>query len=181
MKNYVLFFQGGGGQEDHDADQKMVASLQSYLSSEYEIRYPLLANEEAPDFGRIKQIAHEISVSKEPLILVAHSLGASSLLKYLSEFKITKTIAGIFLMATPFWSGKEEWEKPLKLESNFAEKLNKDIPLFFYHNHDDEEAPFAQFEHYKGLLPWATFRALPSGGHQFVKGLQAIADDIQGL
>jgi hypothetical protein len=38
-------------------------------------------------------------------ILIGHSLGGSFLLKYVSEEKIGKTIAGIFLIATPYWGG----------------------------------------------------------------------------
>lgn len=178
MKKQILFLQGGGGQEDHDADGKMVASLQSHLGSDYQIHYPILPNEETPDFGRVKQITHELAASEEPLILVAHSLGASMLLKHLSETKQTKKITGIFLMATPFWSGKEDWEKALTLQPDFSDKLNKDIPLFFYQCRDDEEVPFVQFEQYGKLLPWATFREMPSGGHQFEKGLKMVADDI---
>ena len=181
MNTHILFFQGGGGQEDHEADAKMVASLQSHLGSNYEIHYPLLPNEEAPDFGRLKQIAHEISVSQEPLILVAHSLAASMLLKYLSEVNNTKQITGVFLIATPFWSGKEDWEKPLTLKPDFAERLDQQVPLSFYHCRDDQEVPFAQFELYKKYLPWATFCDIPSGGHQLDNGLKAIAHGIDSI
>jgi len=38
-------------------------------------------------------------------ILIGHSLGGSFLLKYVSEEKIAKTVAGIFLIATPYWGG----------------------------------------------------------------------------
>lgn len=178
MKKQVLFLQGGGGEEDYEADRKMVIALQAELGKDYTIDYPLLVNEEAPDFGRVKQIAFEISKREDELILVAHSLGASMLLKYLSENKITKSIGGIFLLAAPFWSGKEDWKQPLKLQPGFDNKLDKSIPLFFYQCRDDEEIPLKQFESYKGKLPWARFREFVSGGHQFDKRIPEVADDI---
>ena len=88
MKKQVLFLQGGGGREDYEADAKLVASLQKELGEGYEVHYPVLPDEEAPDFGRISQIAKEITSIKGEVILVAHSLGASMLLKYLSESRV---------------------------------------------------------------------------------------------
>jgi predicted alpha/beta hydrolase family esterase len=181
MKKQVIFFQGGGGQEDHDADAAMVASLKTKLGLSYSIHYPLLPNEEAPDFGRHQQIRREISASENGVTLVAHSLGASMLLKYLSETQVAKKIAGIFLLATPFWSGDEDWVNALRLQPDFAAKLDEKIPLFFYHCRDDEEAPFAHLALYKQKLPWASFREIPVGGHQFNNDLTPVANDIKSL
>jgi uncharacterized protein len=181
MRKHVIFFQGGGGQEDHDADAKLVASLTWQLGSNYWVHYPLLPDEEAPDLGRHKQIDHEISVSEEEVILVGHSLGASMLLKYLSENKVQKKIAGIFLIATPFWSGDEDWVEAFKLQPDFAERLNKKTPLFLYHCHDDQVVPFAQFSIYRQKLPWASFREIPAGGHQLNNDLTIVANDIKSI
>ena len=178
---HVIFFQGGGGEEDHNADADMVASLKSELGPKYSIRYPLLPNEDGPDFGRRKQIGREISESQQGVLLVAHSLGASMLLTYLSETDIKKKIAGMFLIATPFWSGEEDWAKAFKLPSDFSERLKKEIPLFFYHSRDDEEVPYAQFLIYQEKLPWASFREIPKGGHQLGNDLGIVARDISSV
>ena len=181
MSKHIIFFQGGGGQQDHDADAKLVASLKSELGSSYVIHYPLLPEEQSPDFGRRKQIGHEISATSEEVILVAHSLGASMLLAYLSENKVRRKIAGIFLISTPYWSGSEDWVKPLKLQPEFAERLNKNIPLFFYHSRDDKEVPFDHLAIYRQELPWATFREITTGGHQLDNDLGVVANDIKLL
>jgi predicted alpha/beta hydrolase family esterase len=181
MSKHIIFFHGGAGEEDYEADEKLVASLQSVLGATYSVRYPFLRNEETPDYGRRKQIGHEISASPEDVILVGHSLGASMLLVYLSENAIAKKIAGIFLIATPFWNGEEDWVKPLKLQSDYAEKLDKKIPLFFYHCLDDEEVPFAHFTIYRQQLPWASFREIPAGGHQLNNDLTLVAKDIKSI
>lgn len=135
----------------------------------------------APDFGWLKQIGEEIGKLRDNIILVAHSLGASLLLKYLSENKVSKKVAGIFLIATPFWSGKEEWVQGLKLQEDFAENLPKNSRIFFYHCRDDEEIPFDHLASYRHKLPGVTFREIESGGHQLDNNLNLVAKDIKDL
>jgi uncharacterized protein len=53
--------------------------------------------------------------------------------------------------------------------------------LSFYHCLDDEEVPVEQFAIYKQHLPWATFREVPTGGHQFNEDLSIVAADIDRL
>ena len=112
---------------------------------------------------------------------MAHSLGASLLLKYLSEKKFSKKVAGIFLISTPFWSGKESWVQGLKLQENFTERLPKNSRIFFYHCRDDEEIPFDHLASYRHKLPAATFREIESGGHQLGNDLNLVATDIKEL
>lgn len=182
MNKYVLFIQGGGGKEDYAADAKLVSSLQQHLGESYLVHYPLLLpDESAPDFGRKKQIEKEISKIKEEIILVGHSLGASMVLKYLSESQAKKKIEGIFLLSAPFWSGEEEWKQGLKLQEDFAAKLPKDVPIFLYHCRDDEEVPFDNLRLYSENLPQATVRQIVSGGHQLNNDLSLVAKDIKSL
>ena len=180
-KKQMLFIQGGGD-DGYGADAILVASLQKALGIDYEIIYPQMQSDEAAsDFGWPKQIGEEIGKLREGVILVAHSLGASMLLKYLSENKIPKEPAGIFLIATPFWSGNEEWVRGLKLQQEFAQKLPKNSRIFFYQCRDDEEIPFNHLASYRDSLTSATFREIESGGHQLNNDLNLIAKDIKDL
>ena len=181
MENQVIFLHGGGSREHYDADEKLAESLKSHLGPSYFIRYPFLPDDGSPDLGRRGQIKQYISESGDGVIIIAHSFGASMLLACLSEFEIERKIAGIFLIATPFWQGDEDWVEPFKLRPDFAEKLDNKIPLFFYHCRDDEEVPFSQLSSYKEQLPWATFREIPTGGHQVGEDLSVVADDIKSL
>ena len=180
MRN-VLFIQGGGADEGHKADAKLVASLRKALGNTYTVHFPLLPDESSPDFGRIKQIGREISLIEDEIILVGHSLGASMLLKYLSENEVPRKIAGIFLISTPFWSGSEDWQQGLKLHENFPDKLPKNVPIFLYHCRDDEEVPFDHLSVYAQKLPEATVREIESGGHQLNNDLSLVANDIKSL
>ena len=181
MRKQILFIQGGGD-DGYEADVKLVASLQKALGKDYEISYPRMQTDDAaPDFGWLKQIGEEIGKLGDAVILVAHSLGASLLLKYLSENGISKKGAGIFLISTPFWSGKEEWVQGLKLQEDFAESIPKNSRIFFYHCRDDEEVPFDHLASYRHELPMATFREIESGGHQLGNNLDLVAKDIKNL
>lgn len=180
-KKEVLFIQGAG-EKGYDVDAKLAASLRGELGQAYDVRYPKIpADMASGDFGWPKRIGKEISAFKDEVTLVAHSLGASMLLKYLSENKIGKQIAGIFLIATPYWSGEEGWVQGLKLQADFASRLPKDIPIFFYHCRDDEEVSFDHLALYKKNIPWATFRTIREGGHQLNNDLSRVARDMKSL
>lgn len=181
MNKHVLFIQGGGGKEDYEADAKLVASLRESLGKTYAIHYPLMADQSSADLGRIKQIDKEISLIKGEITLIGHSLGASMLLKYLSETEIKKKISGIFLISTPFWSGDEDWKQGLKLHEDFPDRLPKDVPVFLYHCLDDEEVPFKHLSIYAQKLPQATVHEIQSGGHQLNNDLSLVAKDIIAL
>ncbi|MVM33300.1 hypothetical protein GO755_24890 [Spirosoma sp. HMF4905] len=179
MRKQVLFIQGGGD-DGYKADAQLVDSLQNALGENYEIRYPQLQTDQAaPDFGWVEQIENEIGKFTNDVILVAHSLGASLLLKYLSEHRISKTVGRIFLLATPFWKGQESWVQGLKLPDDFAKRLPKNSRLFFYHCQDDKEVPFDNLAIYRQKLPGATFREMESGGHQLGNNLTGVAKDIK--
>jgi predicted alpha/beta hydrolase family esterase len=181
MSKHILFIQGGG-EGGYEADKELVDSLQAALDNGYAINYPEIKSDESvPDFGWIHQIGKKISEAKSDVILVGHSFGASMILKYLSENLVTKKIAGIFLLATPFWQGNEDWQIGLKLQENFADRLPDKVPIFLYHCQDDEEILFSHLNHYKQKLTQATFRALKKGGHQLNNNLAFVANDIKSL
>ncbi len=103
------------------------------------------------------------------------------ILKYLSENPIDEKIKAIFLLATPFWSGDEDWKKGLKLKANFEEKLPTQIPTFFYHSEDDEVVSYSHLDKYRQKIPKAIFREIQIGGHQFDGDITFISKDIKLL
>lgn len=184
MKPKQILFIQGGGNGGYEADTVLVASLRTELGNDYKVHYPqMLPDETIEDFAPIwlKQIGKEIIAAKDEIILVGHSLGASMSLKYLSENKTPNNIKAIFLIAPPFWSGNEDWVKPLKLKDDFADKLPKDIPTFFYQCKDDEVVPYKHFAIYKQHITWATFREIENGGHQLNNDLTLVANDIKAI
>lgn len=177
----VLFIQGGGD-GGYEADKVLVVSLKENLGKEYQIYYPgIQSDKTSSDFGWTKRIGKEISKIGQDFILIGRSFGASMILKYLSENPVKNNIKGVFLLATPFWCGNEEWQNGLKLKDNFADKLPVDVPIFLYHCTDDEEISFSHFGRYKKKLAEATFRKIKEGGHQFKNDLNMVAMDITSL
>lgn len=177
MKKDILFVHGGD-YDGYQADTILVSSLKKELGAEYEVHFPKMPDDVSQ---WAKQIEKELASIKDKVVLAGHSLGASTLLKFLSENTIKKNIDGIFLIAPPFWSGHQDWVQPLKLQKGFSDKLPKDVPMFLYQCKDDEVVPHDHFLTYKKSIPWAVFREIKEGGHQFNNDLSIVATDIKSL
>jgi len=131
-----------------------------------------------------QRIEQELADMRDPVVIAGHSVGASLLMKWLSERTDKTAIAGLFLVACPFWGGDgwryEGYEK-LALPPGFAAKLPTGMPIYLYHCRDDPIVPFDHLELYAHALPQATVRAFHEGGHQFNDDLSAVARDIESL
>lgn len=181
MKKQVLFIQGGG-EDGYAADATMVESLRAALGRRYVVNYREMRSDESRvDFGWPEQIGKEITKCGDNVIIVAHSLGASLLLKYLSESPPPHHIRAIFLLATAFWQGTEDWVKGLMLKEGFAADLPTDTPISMYHCKDDPEVPFDHLALYKQSLPGAHFHEFEKGGHLFREGLGFLRKEIVKL
>jgi predicted alpha/beta hydrolase family esterase len=125
-----------------------------------------------------QRIAELIADNTRPAV-VGHSFGASVLLKYLSEAASPPPLAGLFLIATPFW-GAEFPE--FALRSDFAASLRHLSPLFLYQSRDDREIPMEHLTRYERALPQAVVRILDGRGHEFDQPeFPELAADIRSL
>jgi predicted alpha/beta hydrolase family esterase len=180
----VLFLQGAG-EGAYVADKLLADSLRQALGAGYEVRYPAMPDEDnAPYEQWKKKVETALAVMEEPIILAGHSIGASHLAKILTEIEIEKQVAGIFLLAAPFWGGdgwRYEGYDKLELPKDAATKLPKGSRVFIYHARDDEVAPYGHLALYSKLLPQATTRTIERGGHQFNDDLSAVARDMKSL
>lgn len=181
MKNQVLFIQGAGDGA-YEEDEKLAASLRDLLGSEYNVLYPKMPNEESPkDEVWMTRISKELAPLEDKVILVGHSAGGAVLLNYLLKEKVAKPIAGIFLIAMPYWGPEDEEGEEYPLQEGFASHLPKGVPIFLYHSRDDEWVPFAHLEIYAEKIPQATVRKFDGRGHQFNNNLAEVAADIKSL
>src|SRR5215212_3615801 len=121
--NRQLLFVHGAGEGAYEEDSKVVASLRDALGSGYEARYPKMPDEDSPKYAAWSaRIASELAELDGEVFLVGHSLGASILLKYISEERTVIPIAGMFLVAPPYW-GVEDWDvDEYVLQEDFASK-----------------------------------------------------------
>jgi uncharacterized protein len=184
MTKHVLLIHGAGTGA-YEEDKKLAASLTKALGTDYEVHYPKMVDEEnAPYKQWTQQIEQELAAMQGPVTLVGHSVGASVIIKWISETEVQQPIAGIFLMATPFWGGKGwryEGYEELALPEEPAAKLPAGISIFLYHCRDDETVPFDHLALYAQVFPQATIRELDAGGHQLNNNLSEVARDIKTI
>ena len=181
MKRHVLFVHGAGDGA-HEADEKLAESLRRKLGDAYDVRSPRMPDKGDSVYGAWRsRISRELAAMEGDRFLVGHSFGASVLLKYLTEETPTEPIAGVFLVAMPFW-GAEDWEvEEYELPEDFASKLPKRLPVFLYHGREDEVVPFEHLALYEEKLPAATVREVEGRGHQFNDDLSEVARDIENV
>jgi uncharacterized protein len=184
MTKHVLFIQGAG-KGAYEDDKELAASLRKALGKDYEVHYPEMADEDnAPYEQWTQQIEKELAAMQGPIVLIGHSVGASVIMKWISEIEVKKPIVGIFLIATPFWGGdgwRYEGYEELALSEGLAAKLPKGMSIFFYHCRNDEVVPFDHLALYSQILPQAVVRELDACGHQLNNDLSEVARDIKTL
>ena len=182
MKKQVLFFQGAG-EGAYEEDRLLATSLQNALGTVYQVHYPKIQNEGDIEYADWKaQIDRELAALGDDVTLVGHSVGASVLLKYLSEEPIRKSITGLFLLAAPYWGVDDFWKwDEARLPQDVPARLARLPRIFFYHSRDDEIVPFAHFGLYAEKIPQAIFREFDGRGHQFDNDLTEVAEDIKSL
>ena len=184
MKKHIFFIQGAGAGA-YEADTPLATSLSHALGPQYEVHYPALPHEENASYEEWKHyLEKELATVQEPLVLVGHSVGASILLKWMSEMETEKPIVGMFLLACPFWGGNG-WcyagYEELMLLTSGATTLSRGKQLFLYHCRDDAIVPFDHLALYAHILPEATVCEREEGGHQFKNDVSFVAEDIKRL
>ena len=181
LNKQVLFIQGAG-KGAYEEDGKLVKSLRERLGTEYNVRYPKMPEEEDQGYEAWKALlSKELGALEGNAILVGHSVGSSMLLKYLSEENVKTAIAGIFLIAAPYW-GAGGWQMDeFTLDEGSASEILKGLPVFLYHSRDDDIVPFAHLAWHAEKFPQATIREFDGRGHQFNNDLSEVAADIKGL
>ncbi|HEY4653757.1 MAG TPA: alpha/beta fold hydrolase [Cyclobacteriaceae bacterium] len=182
MTRPVLFIHSGGSQGPHEGSSDLVSYLRAGLSKDHVVLYPKMPDPEHPEYDLWKlTIQRELSALEQAIILVGHSLGGSVLLKYLSEEPCDKSIAGLFLVAPPYW-GKKDWKvDEYVLLNDFDARLPEIPRIFLYHSRNDEVVPFRHLIHYADKLPNSIGRAFENRGHLFSTGLPELVNDIKNL
>jgi predicted alpha/beta hydrolase family esterase len=182
VKRHVLFVQGGGEGTHDDWDDKLVASLTRELGPAYAIRYPRMPQEDDPDYVRWKvPLAHEIAALPDGAILVGHSVGATILLKFLTEHPSPTVFGAIILIAAPF-VGEGGWPADgLTFPPDLGAHLPDGVAVHFFHGLADDVVPSAHLELYARAMPQGHVHALPGRDHQFDNDLAAVAACILSL
>ena len=128
--------------------------LRNVAGANSELIFPVVKDPDNPSYKNWKTLLDtEIEKLQEPVILIGHSLGASVLLKYLSEEQPDLQIKGLFLVAAPQWSS-DGWDtKEFALQQNDPAKLIQVDQLYFYHCIGDPIVPFEHLNYYRDAFP----------------------------
>jgi predicted alpha/beta hydrolase family esterase len=182
MERPILIVHSAGPQGSGEGSSSFVDRLRGELGAGYEVLFPTLPNPNEPSYEPWSMALAEILAgTDEPLIVVGHSLGGSVILKHLAESDREERIAGLVLVATPYW-GESDWEAEWALPEGWPDAETELPRIFLFQSRDDEEIPFEHLERYARRLPAATAIPLDGNGHLFDRGeLGEIAATIRGL
>ena len=174
----VLFIPGAGDPRHPQGSGHLAAYLRRELGGTFNVVAPAMPDPTEPTYGAWRDsIAGLLPDLGENPLLVGHSLGASVLLKYLAEGTDEEPIAGLFLVATPFWGS----DLPDFALPDGWERTVSDIPTFLYHSRDDPEIPISHLRRYQEHLPNATSRLIDGAEHSFTDGLPQLVADIRAI
>ena len=176
----VLFIHGGGD-EAFDYDKKIVERLQAALGPDLRVNFPFIEGLETLEWRAIAtELGGALSVLPAGSIVVAHSIGASAVLKLIVGGSDPK-LAHLFLLAPPYNGADGEWgESEFSFPADFAQRLPKGLKITLWHSEDDEIIPADNARRYAEKLPTADVHILDGYGHQFSGSLAFLADAIRG-
>jgi uncharacterized protein len=180
LKTTILFAHSAGtqygpGKGSHD----LVKYLRACLGKDFKILFPTIEKPNAPAYSKFKRTFKSVFAEiDESVILIGHSLGGSTLLKYLSEEKPDVSVLGLFLVSTPYW---ESDMKEFQLERNFQTSLRHIQQIFLYHSKHDKDVPFAHLAFYEEAFKTAVVRKIKGNEHIFSMGLPELVADIRSL
>lgn len=184
MANDKVLIVQGAGEGAYLEDQALADYLEAALGPKYETTYPEFPGLENVAYEAWKdQIAGELEKLGAGGIIVAHSLGGSALLKYLSEETTAFAIAGLFLVAPPYKGKDGEWgTDDFAMDAGTASDLPAAMPIFIYHSRDDEWVPFSHMEQWAVKIPGAVVRTFDGRGHSFTgTDFVELVEDIRVL
>ena len=177
MARTVLVIHGAGEPRRRGGKVYWEPLLGKPLGPDFVVQAPRMPRPDEPHYSTWAKRIAELIAGIETPALVGHSFGASVLLKYLSEVTPRPSLAGLFLIATPFWGPDFP---DFALPPDFGVRLRDVSPIYLYHSRDDSEVPFEHLERYRRALPQAIVRALDGRGHEFAQPqFPELVDDIR--
>ncbi len=178
----VLFVQGAGAGAHDEWDTRLVDNLRRELGDGYEVRYPLMPDEQDPTYvAWSAALRREMAGLTDGAVVVGHSVGGTILVATLAEQQPGQALAAIVLIAAPFvgpggWPGDE-----FELAGELGATLPRSAQVHVFHGLEDETAPPSHAELYARAIPQAHLHLVPGRDHQLNDDLSAVARVIRGI
>jgi predicted alpha/beta hydrolase family esterase len=175
----ILFIQGGGEGVHDEWDDKLVASLRRGLGAGYEVRYPRMPDEGDPSYARWSAaVWREVADLDEGAVVAGHSVGATILIRALTEQPPERKLGAIVLIAAPF-VGDGGWPSDeFELPSDLGARLPAGVHVHVFHGLQDQIAPPSHADLFRRAIPQAQMHRLPGRDHQLNNDLSEVADAI---
>jgi pimeloyl-ACP methyl ester carboxylesterase len=176
-----VLFVHGGGDDAYSWDRKFADRLQKAVGPKPHLDVPKFDGLEALDWPAVKRdVGKALLELPGGAIVVAHSVGASAVLKLMAE-GLDPKLRHLFLLAPPYNGPDGEWgDDDFAFPADFARHLPKELQITLWHGRDDESIPVANAERYRQKLTHAQVILLDGYGHQFEGSLAFLADAIHG-
>jgi uncharacterized protein len=179
----VLFLHSSGPQGPGEGSEPLVSRLRQELGPGYEVLFPILpGTEEEPHYEPWRErLVAELDRARERPVIFGHSLGGSVALKYAAEVGLERRVAGLVIVAAPFW-GTAGWEREWALPEGRPDRETSLPPTHLFHSRDDEVSPFSSLDRYAARFPEAAVHPLDGYGHLYDKGdLSEIVAAVRGF
>lgn len=152
-------------------------TLGQKLGGEYEVFLPAMPNKTNAVYREWKLWFEKILEKLgQDIVLVGHSLGASFLIKYLSENKVDKNIKSVHLVSGVFdkdFDGLELCTFALPEALNLQTKN-----VFLYHSEDDPVVPFSALEKIASKVSGSTKRVFKDRKHMNMENFPELVEDV---
>jgi predicted alpha/beta hydrolase family esterase len=178
----VLFVQGAGAGAHDEWDIRLVDDLRRELGDGYEVRYPLMPDEQDPTYAAWSAaLRREMAGLADGAVVVGHSVGGTILVATLAEQQPGPALAAIVLIAAPFvgpggWPGDE-----FELAGELGARLPQSGQVHVFHGLGDETAPPSHAELYARAIPQAHLHLVPGRDHQLNDDLSGVACVIRWI
>jgi len=157
--------------------------LQSQCKDSHAVIIPSMPNKYSADYTawKIRFERHFPYLNNENTILVWHSLGASFLLKRLSENKFPKQVSQLHLVCSCveskwlIWEGIGNFWSDRKKIATIQKQVDQ---ICIYHSKDDEVVPYRHSEKLSEFLPQAKFFSFENRGHFNQPALPELLENI---
>lgn len=168
----LLFLHGAGAQVE---DRPLADALGEAVGAE--VSMPLLPEEDMSYAAWGAAVRRALAAADRDDLLVAHSFGASVLLRVLGERSPAgrgQPPARAVLLAMPDW-GVDGWG----VEDYAYDGPEPTTGLSLHHCEDDEVVPHTHLALHAARLPSARTTLHPRGGHQFEGLAGVLAEDLR--
>lgn len=173
-----LFLIHGAGRS---VDDPLLVTLSSSLADVFRPHaIPMHADGNGAE-GWMGILSDRLAPINESTVLLGHSLGASQILKWLTERQPAHLPKAVVALASPYW-GTEDWDVEEYQIAAGSTKALSQISLLFWQGDADTVVPPSHLERYRDLFPSAEFNLLPGVGHDFDRAsLGSIASRLRQI